>query len=175
MQYLYVSVYQVFSSYLQALCPQESRWDALKKLLCPTVAGPRDSRLGTLRYVDSDEKAQCLSNALLTLGEGLLAEAQSVLVTRGLYWLEHHNLPKAFFFFIESQSHGRMINVLDATFKRCVVALCRRLGVSVGSQPAMWSMDGLAMDYKNVSDIHSTTSSFYVSFDSYIPSTCRNL
>jgi hypothetical protein len=157
---------QIFSLYLEALCPPDTRDSTLRALLCPVKASPTDLTLGSLSAPPSDSAAQELSNALLRHGEALLGEAQSVLVTRGLHWLQQGSEAKALYFFTQAQAHGRATALLDGSLCRCMVALCRHLSGSDeahGMQASLWSLDGLAMDYKRVSDIHSTTSRLYVS------------
>ena len=123
--------------------------------------------LGSLQAPRSDKEAIELCDSFLECGDSLLCEAQSVLVTRGLFWLQRKNEAKALSFFLQAQSHGRATALLDECLRRCIVAFCRHISNSgvahTHLQASLWSLDGLAIDYKFPSDIHSTTSRLYVS------------
>lgn len=123
---------------------------------------PADHTLGSLHVPVSDQEALSLSRALLDSGEGLLVEAQSVLVARGLLWLERGRQAKALYFFSQAQAHGRTTALLEDSFRRCVVAFCGHAR-GAGNSGGLWSRDGLAVDYRRISDIHSTTTRDYVS------------
>lgn len=171
------------------LCPVKATPSDLTLLPQETSSSSSSSLLSSHVPV-SDKEALDLSNSLLRHGgDSLLSEAQSVLVTRGLHWLlpqphqhqhQHQqqgeeeegrgNEAKALFFFTQAQAHGRATALLDASLTRCVVAFCRHVSGSGGGgggerglSASLWSLDGLAIDYRRVSDIHSTTSRLYVS------------
>lgn len=170
---------QVFSQYLEVLCSPDACCSTLKFLLCPVVASSDNLSLGSLLPAASDSDAIHLSDALLTHGSPLMRESQSVLVTRGLFWLQRNNEAKALFLFIHAQAHSRAAALLDTSFQRCIVAFCKFTrtcsetdGVTTSS---ILTLDGLAIDYKCRSDIHSTTTGKYVSSFFFHAKQCGHL
>lgn len=151
--------------YLETLCSPDTCQSTLKALLCPEVASPADITLGTLQPATSDAEALELCEALLAHEDELLTEAQSVLVTRGLFWLKQSNEAKALYFFSQAQAHSRATALLDASLQRCIVSFCSQITLCSGMEngASFDNVDALAIDYKQVQDIHSTTSRLYVS------------
>jgi hypothetical protein len=144
--------------YLKTLCSPVKCITALQTLLCPdeNKATSANITLDHLEPLDGDLKTIERCNELLSYGDGLLSEgAQSTLIIRGLYWQAREDREtKALFFFVEAQSNGRIINLLNHTFENCIVDYCKYVA---------FTENVLLMQYNLPTDIHLTTSRLYVS------------